>query len=193
MDYFNYTLTELGKTYFIIACIGSVLFLGFMLLAFLGGDTEADTPDVDMEIDGDGGIGFQFLSIRNMLAFFTIFGWTGVLCTRYGMSTITTVILSTLAGLMMMFIIASLFYYMGKLASSGTLDVRKAVGSIGEVYLPVGGKKTTIGQIQIKVQGTLVTLDAITQDDNDLPTGTVVKVKSIVSDELLLIEKLSDL
>ena len=63
--------------------------------------------------------------------------------------------------------------------------------SDGEVYLPIGAKRSKMGKVQIKVQGSLRELEAITDDENDLKTGTMVKVLEIVSAELLLVEKLS--
>ena len=46
------------------------------------------------------------------------------------------------------------------------------------------------GKIHVKVQGTLRELDAITDEDEDLTQGNVVKVLEVVSGELLLVGKL---
>jgi hypothetical protein len=91
----------------------------------------------------------------------------------------------------MMVITGSLFYYMHKLAQSGTLKINKAIGLIGEVYLPIGAKRSSIGKIQLKVQGSLRELEAITDNDEDLATASIIKVKEVVSAELLLVEKLT--
>ena len=103
-----------------------------------------------------------------------------------------TVVLSTIAGLIMMVLTTLLFYWMGKMAESGTLKIANAIGVIGEVYLPIGANRSKMGKISIKVQGSLRELEAITDADEDLKTQTLVKVTEVVSSELLLVEKLSN-
>lgn len=144
----------------------------------------------DFEAD-DGGVGFQFFTFKGIVSFFTIFGWTGIICIDSGASTIITLLISTIAGIIMMFLTGALFYYMNKLVQSGTLKINKSVGLIGEVYLPIGAKRSSIGKIQLKVQGSLRELEAITDNKDDLATASIVKVKEVVSAELLLVEKLT--
>ena len=91
----------------------------------------------------------------------------------------------------MMVLTSLLFYWMGKMAESGTLRIKNAIGVVGEVYLPIGANRSEIGKIQIKVQGSLRELEAITDNNEELKTNTIIKVLEVVSDELLLVEKLS--
>lgn len=108
------------KIYWAITQIASGIFVVLMILTFLGGEFD-DTGDVDSDIDGDAGIDFQFLSFKNLVGFFTIFGWTGIACINEGFSKGITILISIVCGLLMMAIMASVFYYLGKLNSSGTL------------------------------------------------------------------------
>lgn len=184
-------LTSLEQTFWIIALIGSALFLIIFALTFIGGgdsDMEADASDFETD---DGGVGFQFFTFKGIVGFFTIFGWTGITCLNSNLSTAITIIISTIAGIIMMVLTSLLFYWMHKLAESGTLKMQNAVGVIGEVYLPIGAERSTLGKVQIKVQGSLRELEAITDELEDLKTGTMVKVTEIVSAEILLVEKLS--
>lgn len=184
-------MSSLEQTYWIIALVGSAIFIVIFLLTFIGGgdaDMEADASDFESD---DGGVGFQFFTFKNVVAFFTIFGWTGITCIDNGLSTTITLIISIIAGFVMMVLTSLLFYWMHKLAESGTLKMKNALGVIGEVYLPIGANRTKMGKVQIKVQGSLRELEAITDETEDLKTGTMVKVTEIVSAELLLVEKLS--
>ena len=88
----------------------------------------------------------------------------------------------------MMVATSSLFYFISRLAEDGTLKIKNAIGAIGEVYLPIGANRSRAGKVQIRVQGALRELDALTDEDNILATGTVVVVTEIVSTELLLVE-----
>jgi len=184
-------MSTLERTYWVIALVGSALFLMIFILTFIGGgDADMDADASEFEAD-DGGVGFQFFTFKGIVAFFTIFGWTGVVCIQSDLSTSLTLIISAIAGFIMMVLTSLLFFWMHKLAESGTLKMENAVGVICEVYLPIGAKRSKMGKVQIKVQGSLRELEAITDEEEDLKTGTMVNVSEIVSAELLLVEKLS--
>jgi hypothetical protein len=102
-----------------------------------------------------------------------------------------TLLISTLAGLAMMVLTSLLFYWMSKMVQSGTLKIANAVGVIGEVYLPIGANRSRSGKVQLKVQGSLRELEAITDSEEELKTKSLVKVIEVVSDELLLVEILT--
>lgn len=189
-DFFT-QLSTLEQTYWIIALVGSAVFIVIFFLTFIGGaDSDMDTNASEFQAD-DGGVGFQFFTFKGIVAFFTIFGWTGITCLNNGFSSTATIIIATIAGLIMMVITSSLFYWMHKLAESGTLNINNAVGVIGEVYLPIGAERSKMGKVQLKVQGSLRELEAITDELEDLKTGAMVKVSKIVSAEILLVEKIS--
>ena len=63
-------LTSLEQTFWIIALIGSALFLIIFVLTFIGGgdsDMEADASDFETD---DGGVGFQFFTFKGIVGFF---------------------------------------------------------------------------------------------------------------------------
>ncbi|MEO9532226.1 MAG: hypothetical protein ABJG68_10955 [Crocinitomicaceae bacterium] len=182
-------MTQLEHVYWIIALIASIIFVVLFLGTIIGG-VDADMDSVDADIEADGGIGFQFLTVKNVTGFFTVFAWAGIGSINNGNSTTVTFIISLTSGLIMMIAMAWLFAFMAKQAESGTLLIKNAIGQIGEVYITVGKNRSTIGKIQIKVQGSLRELEALTDHDDDLVQGNVIKVTEIVSGELLLVEKL---
>lgn len=185
-------LTLFEKVYWVIALISSVMFVILLVMTLLGGDAEDfDGGDVDADIDGDTGIGFQFLSFKNLMGFFTIFGWSGISCLEGGLSKSLTVVISVGCGLIMMFIMAALFYYLGKLQSSGTLKLKNALNQVGEVYLTIGAKRSKIGKVSVTVQGTLREMEALTDEENDLILGNVVRVKNVTDNGILIVELLN--
>jgi len=185
-------MNTLEKTYWITALIGSVIFIFIFIMTFIGGDMDGDMEADMSELEADdGGVGFQFFTLKNVVAFFTIFGWTGVTCLDNGISSGTTLVISIIAGILMMFATSALFFWINSLAESGTLKIKNAIGQIGEVYLPIGANRSKIGKVSIKVQGSLRELEAITDEEEDLKTSTVVEVVEIISAELLLVKKLT--
>ncbi|WP_273568329.1 hypothetical protein [Maribacter halichondriae] len=103
-------LTLFEKIYWGVALIASVILTILVILTLLGGDAEdMDGGDVDADIEGDHGIGFQFLSFKNLMGFLTIFGWSGIACLDGGLSKGLTVMISVVCGLLMMLAMASFF------------------------------------------------------------------------------------
>ncbi|MCK0157392.1 hypothetical protein MWU65_09405 [Cellulophaga sp. F20128] len=179
------------KIYWSIALIGSVVLIVFLVLTLIGGDADDLGGDVDAEIEGDAGVGFQFLSIKNLSGFLAIFGWTGIACIEAGLSNILTIFISIVCGLLMMIAMAALFYYLSKLQSSGTLKLKNALNQVGEVYLTIGANRSSIGKVSVNVQGSLRELDALTDEAKDLTQGNVVKVKEITDNGILIVEFLN--
>lgn len=179
------------KIYWVVAGISTVMLVILMIMALIGGDADGLDADIDSEIDGDFGVDFQFLSFKNLMGFLTIFGWSGIACLEEGFSKPITIIISVICGLLMMLAMASLFYYLAKLQSSGTLKFENALNQIGEVYLTIGAKRSKIGKVSITVQGTLRELEALSDAENDLTQGNVVKVKEITDNGILIVELLN--
>ena len=180
-------LTLFQKVYWAITIVATILFLFVLVGAFIGADTD-DIGNVDAEIDADTGAGFQFFTLKNMISFFAIFGWSGIASIDAGYSKSSSILISVICGLLMMVIMAAMFYYISKLVSSGTLKMKNALNTVGEVYLTVGANRSSMGKIQVKVQGSLRELDALTDYHTDLKQGNVVKVIEVTNNGILIIE-----
>ena len=179
-------LTFSLAAYWTIALVFSLFFVLQLILSAFGGDgVPDDTPDA--EIAADSGIPFQFFSIKNFIGFFTIFGWAGIAALDMGFSELGALITAFSSGLVMMTIMASLFYFLAKANADGSLKMANAIGGVGEVYLTIPRQRNNIGKVQINVQGAVRTLDAMTDDEQDIPTGKIIKVKEVVNDHILLV------
>lgn len=180
-------LTSFEKIYWFITVISTLMFLFVLVTTFMGVNGD-DIGDVDAEVDADTGVGFQFFTFKNMVAFFTIFGWSGIASLDAENTKTITIIISIFSGFLMMTIMAAMFYYISKLSDSGTLKMKNALNAIGEVYLTVGANRSKIGKVQIKVQGSLRELEALTDTDIDLKQGTVITVVEVTSNGILIIK-----
>ena len=171
----------LEQVYYWVALPATGILVVLLILNFIGGDADGDA-------DFDGDIGFQFLTLKNMVGFFSVFGWTGLLCIDSGLGNGVTLLISIAAGVAMMFFLATMFLMLNRATESGTLVVENAIGNIGETYLPIPPRRTGYGKVQIRVQGGLRELEAVTDDDELIPTGKLVTVESIVSGETLVVK-----
>lgn len=181
-------LEFLSKIYRLIAIIGSLVFIIIMILSFTGGDAD-EIGDVDTDIESDTGIGFQFITFKNLVGFFTIFGWSGIACIEAGLSKPLTFVISVFCGLLMMVIMAGMFFFMGKLSDSGTLNYKNAIDSIGEVYLTIGADRSKMGKVSITIQGSMRELDALTDSLTELKSGTIIKVVDVTSNGILIVDQ----
>lgn len=188
MEWFS-GLDTFSQFYWIIALIGSMVFLFIVITTLLGVEGGGDIDDVDTSIDTDTGIEFQFITLKNLIGFFTIFGWAGIACIGEGFSKPITVLISVIAGLVMMTIMAAMFHYMKKLTDSGTLNYNNALGAVGEVYLTIGANRSRMGKVSVRVQGTLRELEALTDSFSELKSGTIIKVVDVTSNGVLIVDQ----
>lgn len=176
------------KVYWAMAIPFSFGLLIILVTTFIGGDV--DGGGVDAEIEADSGAGVQFFTLKNLIGFFTIMGWSGIACIKLGMGGAATVLISLAAGLVMMTAMAYLFYGMSKLVQDGTLKMERAIGRTGSVYMRIPAQRNGMGKVQITVQGSLRELDALTDHPADITTGTMVRVADLIDGHMLLVAPL---
>lgn len=186
------SLSTFAMVYWIITIPASLVFVIQLVMTLFGADADHDGLDAvgnaDVSVETDHGIGFQFISIKNFIAFFTVFGWAGLACVYGGLAPWLTVFISIVAGLLMMTIMASIYYFMGKLTESGNVKMENAIGKTATVYLMIPSKRKASGKVQIQLQG-YRTLDAMTDEEEQIPTGSIVLVQDVINDEILLVKK----
>ncbi len=182
-------LSSIQQIFWGISIVFSVLFVIQFVLSIIGIDFDADA---DGDFDHSGSVDgldadFTLLSVRSIIAFFTFFGWTGVVALSGGVGSMVAVLMASAAGFVAMMVVAYIFYLFMKLQSSGTLNLNNAIGGVGQVYLPVPGDKNGVGKVQIKVQGSLRELDAIS-NGQEIPRGAPIRVIDVIDDQMLLVE-----
>lgn len=183
-------LDMMAMVYWMITVPATLIFLFLLLISIFGSDVDSDVPTgIDHSFTDGDGIPFQFLSLKNIVGFFTMFGWSGLGLISAGMAPIMVILLSFLCGLAMMLAMATLFYFMSKLAETGNMNMRNAIGHTGEVYLTIPGKRAGIGKVQINVQGTLQTLDAITDEQEAISNTSLIQVLDVIDNQILLVRK----
>ena len=156
-----------------------------------GPDMPADASPADLH-DGHthfGDSGLHLFTLQGLVAFFAVFGWSGLLMLKSDVPSAASVALAIVFGFIAMVVIAYAMRAMMKLQSDGTLDIRNAMGKSGTVYLPVYEKRSAAGKVSILVQDRLVEMDAVTDGDEKIPTGAEVTVVGISNGNTLVVAR----
>ncbi|MEX6688894.1 hypothetical protein QTN47_15405 [Danxiaibacter flavus] len=181
--------TSLEQILWGTAVIATVLLGIQTLTGFLGGDHHSAFGDADDATAHDDGIHSQFFTVKNLLAFFTMFGWVGLGVFSISNNITYTLLSATGAGVATMILIAWLFKQISRLQYNGTTELKNAVGQVAKVYLNIPGGRTGTGKVHVTIQSALKELDAITDDGDALPTGSNAKVIAVITDDTLLVTK----
>lgn len=186
MSEFFDSLNWVMQIYYAVAIVGGIFFLFQLVMLFLGsGLGDAGNLDVPDSIDPSA-YAFKFFSLQSISGFFLMFGIFGGWTYDKTQIVVVSLIVALLAGFAMTFIIAKVMKMMLKLQSSGNLNYKSAVGQSGSVYLriPADGE----GQIQIALKGRMVYPAAVSADHTEIQTGTRIKVVSVDSDNIMVVE-----
>lgn len=180
-------IATMYSMFYWIAIPATIIF-GIMILGSLigFGDTDIEV-EADLDVDSEsetGGSSFPVLTIKNFLAFLTMFSWTGMACVKYGFGTAATLGISTGSGIFLVLAMTSLYLLMNKLKQDTSSSISEAVGKSAKVHLRI--PKNGRGQINVIINGSLQTIDAIAKNGKSFKTGDTVEVVEAKETELVV-------
>lgn len=202
----------------VFACIAVpatiVLLIQTVLLLFgLGHDGEADIDaetDTDGDFDLDAGNGhdgvfgesnieeyahdvndhgLRLFSVRTIIAFFTVMGWTGLVISRSGGRSAWAIAGAVLAGVTAMVLMALAMRAFTKLQADGNIDIRHAIGKDATVYLTIPARRGGMGKVHMVLQNTYSEWNAVTDEPKPLAFDTPVVVTAIVGESTLVVAR----
>lgn len=156
----------------------------------ISGDVSGDTPSSDMAHQsaiadfGD----LRLFTLQGFVAFFTVFGWTAISFLRSGTGTAVSLGIGAVLGGIAMYLIAKVLLLSKKMVSIGNINMKNALGQMGKVYIPISAKGQSMGKITITVQEKFMECDALTEEEEDLKAGQMVRVIDVRGD-VLVVEK----
>ncbi|MHC4136573.1 MAG: hypothetical protein ACYTDU_18010 [Planctomycetota bacterium] len=140
------------------------------------------------DVQGHGNVMFGVLSFKALSAFAGIFGLVGLILIDREVGTGGRVAASGGAGFVGMLGVGWMMRGLSRLQSSGSIDIRNAVGCRGTVYLPIPQGKTGQGKVTVNVQGRSMEFGAVT-DGEALATGAHVTVLSVEGEMLKVVSE----
>lgn len=199
-------LSWLDKLFLFCAVLGGALFIARMILMFMGAGHGGDIGGGDVHVDLGGGhdfdaghdatghsaadssdASFKLITFQGITGFFLMFGLAGLIISLILRNPFISVLAAVAAGGGTMWLVAKFFVALMGLQSSGTLDVKNAIGQEGTVYLhiPVGGT----GKVQVPVQGRLEEFEATSDSKVEIKSGEKVRVV-FIKGNVLVVEKI---
>ena len=182
-------LSKLGGdavTYFIMAAVGTILFLIRLVVGLFGGDA----GDFDADVDAGTDASFTLFSLLSVMAFVMGAGWMGLACRiDFGLSRAPSLLIAVGFGTFMMLLASGLMALLRRLNRHIEIDPTTAIGNTARVYIKLPAKGEGLGQIQVTISGRLKTVAAIS-NGKEIATFSDVKVVEARDDGTLVVEPL---
>lgn len=173
------------RVFYGVAIAASTLLVLQLVTMLIGLDHDAG----DLDADHDSGLGI--VSIRSVTAFFTGFGWGGVVAVKQGFGLPVAIAVALLTGGALMAVVVAMLRGFASLRYSGTLDYQNAIGHVGNVYVAVPGAMGGPGQIEVTVQGRTTMVQAFTRAAEKLPPRARVRVVEVLDPHTVVVEPLT--
>jgi len=190
MDLFN-SLEPLQKFFWTIACCASLVFIIQTIMTFIGLGTDADVDAGPMDGSGDsiedGALSGVF-SFRNLVNFLLGYGWAGVLLFDDLEKRWLLQLVAIAVGVLFVLAFVFMFRQVMKLSHDGSFKINEAVGLKADVYLRIPAARSGRGKVQVSVKGSIHEIDAVTDNDAEIPTGGQVEIIEALGDDLLLVK-----
>ena len=184
------------KILWCIAIASSLIFIIETILTFIGADVDMDMDaDFDMPDAGfEGDPSMNLYTFRNLVNFLLGMSWTAIILNGQINSKTLLMLIAFAVGALLVFAVMMMFKGLAKMQQSGNIDLYKsAVGCNGKVYLTVPGERKGIGKVQININNSVREYDALTDSEDDLKTGTSIKVTEVLDASTLIVEEINSL
>ena len=200
-----------GQVFACVAIPATLILLIQTLLMLFGADSDSDgfadeipvgswsdienpdgifgENDVSDIVDNAGLDGLRIFTFRGIIAFLVTFGWVGVLMDHAGVKLWITVLVATLCGAVIMVLLSLLIRSVMRLRNDGNADNRNAIGVSGKVHLFIPAQRRGEGKVHLMLQGSYVERDAVTDDEEAIPTGSEVVVIGLSGQTTLVVKR----
>ena len=148
------------------------------------GDEAADNTE-----DPSGLEGLRIFTFRGIIAFLVVFGWVGVAMDASGISLLITLPVAFVCGVAMMVSLALIFRAVMRLRNDGNTDNRNAIGTAGKVQLTSPPARSGEGKVHLMLQGAYVERNAVTDDEDAIPTGAEVIIVGVSGQTDLIVKR----
>ena len=169
------------------------------MLMGVGSDAiDADVDVADTSGDGafedasDGGSHFlRALSLRSLSAAVAFFGLGGRGAQELGASEPVALVIALVCGSFAMWLVYILMKSLTRFNQNGAIVAGTEINAEGVVNLRVPANRAGMGKVEIVQQGRTMEYDALTDDPDELTSGTpIIVVRAITPSQMLVTKRL---
>ncbi|MBE6617860.1 MAG: hypothetical protein E7627_07995 [Ruminococcaceae bacterium] len=178
-----------GQIFALIAIPSTLVLVVQTVLLFFGfGDDDVDIDGDGLDADIEGGDGMALFSIRGIMGMAAVGGWSGLVMHEAGINIWVTILLAVAFGFLALVGIAYIMKLASKLQASGNIDLGRAVGRVGTVYIPIPPNMQGTGKINITLQERFLEVTAMTNADRKIATGESVRIVATDENSVVVVE-----
>lgn len=170
----------MSTVFLISAVIGGGVLVIQLILSMLGMADHDFGGDHHGEL-GDAGEAMSLLSVRSLSAGLAFFGLGGMGMQALGFHVLLAIPVGLLAGLVAAVLVGHAMRLMMRMEEDGSLDMSRAVGAQGIVYLRIPGSRSAPGKVHLEVEGRMVECQAVSSEPLD--TGAQVMVIEVLGSD----------
>ncbi len=195
-------LSTLNRVFVCSAVIFTLLFAWQIVMTAVGVDshdfghagsaeTHADSDPSAHDVAHDLGSGaFVLISVRSMLAFATIFSWSGSLYLADNAHVLVALSYSFLWGFLAMLCVSAILHFFLGMQEQGNISAAWAIGEEGTVYIDIPANG--LGKVRLLVRGVMSVINACSKSGVPIKEGAKVKVVNIVNQNTVEVIELWD-
>lgn len=135
---------------------------------------------------------FKFLTLQTLVAFLAFFGIGGLASLEAEQPPPAAALIALLCGGGSMFLVGYATQKMRRLHSEGTIQIERATGACGRVYVEIPGEGAGAGKVMIRLQDRTVELCARTSGPT-LVSGTNIQVCDVIDGKTVNVVAAGDL
>lgn len=188
------SLQPLNQWFYVAAAFFSVFFLWQLVAAIAGlsggGDLDSSAaPDWDHQTPHDATDSvatFKLVSVRSIVAFFTLFTWGGALYLNLQVPASRAVTYALLWGIAAMVLVSLALHMLRRMSAAGNIQPATCIGQTGTVYLdiPAGGE----GEVRMLCSGVMTHFKARVAGGAAARAGAQVRVLRVSGANSLEVE-----
>lgn len=184
-------ISTLNRVFICSAIVFSLLFVWQIIMTavgvgshdaghFGGSDIHGDlNAPIHYEVNEFAPDAFTLLSVRSILAFATIFSWSGAIYLADNTPVFYAIVYSFIWGFLAMLGVSLVLHFLLGMQEQGNVSAAWAIGEEGAVYINI--PQDGLGKARLMIRGVVTFMNARSKSGSPIAAGTRIKVVNILN------------
>ncbi len=131
----------------------------------------------------------HLFTFQGIITFLCVFSWVSIAAYALTTNIPISIIVGFICGAAAMFGVAKIVQVSAKLVQNGNIDPKNFLGETGTVYFTIPADSKGQGKVNISLGERYAEFSAVTEEKEDIPSGSPVRVVDIRAENVLVVEK----